>query len=265
MSKQIEQLRHAGVKRIAVRFTLIELLVVIAIIAILAAILLPALNSARERGRAASCISDLKQIALGAQMYADASDGYWVLVSRMASECPNHSFSSVHRYWSDVLTCGKYLPGGTDLFNCSSAPRNPGDGDGISAQKWYLRGVYTANSYEGVYLGHLLSAPNGNTMSLVSNKVKSSSNMVYTIDTFGGQWESAYCENNATGSGRTAASARHSGRIAMNFIDGRADFYTGEEFRDLQNANDDDYRCGDGSGRFTFTEKDSTTFSRISY
>jgi len=55
-------------------FTLIELLVVIAIIAVLMAILIPTLNRAREQGRRAVCLNNLKQLALAWNMYADEND-----------------------------------------------------------------------------------------------------------------------------------------------------------------------------------------------
>ena len=65
----------SGIKR----FTLIELLIVIAIIAILAGMLLPALNAAREKARSISCVSNLKQISLYTTMYTDSYDGYYPL------------------------------------------------------------------------------------------------------------------------------------------------------------------------------------------
>ncbi|MBO5991918.1 MAG: prepilin-type N-terminal cleavage/methylation domain-containing protein, partial [Lentisphaeria bacterium] len=63
-------------RREARSFTLIELLVVIAIIAILAGILMPALSQARERGRSATCVSNLKNVMMALNQYSEDYNGW---------------------------------------------------------------------------------------------------------------------------------------------------------------------------------------------
>ena len=107
-------------------FTLIELLVVVAIIALLISILLPSLSRARETARTVKCLSIQKQIGVANHMYADASDGqfvvlhapksdattYWVnnkkfrgMLSDPAAEDPNAATYAITENWSEGLIC----------------------------------------------------------------------------------------------------------------------------------------------------------------
>jgi prepilin-type N-terminal cleavage/methylation domain-containing protein/prepilin-type processing-associated H-X9-DG protein len=114
-------------------FTLIELMVVIAIIAILAALLLPALSKARERVEGISCLNNTRQLALAWQLYADDHDGLlpYNLVMNESSPRTNINWVNNVMTWdlsSDntnlatitSASLGPYIGGVTGIFHCPS-------------------------------------------------------------------------------------------------------------------------------------------------
>jgi len=92
-------------------FTLIELLVVISIIALLISLLLPALKSAREAGRTASCLSNLRQIGIGLVTYTVDYDSYYPYWQYDPSVMPGNWGDLTYKWWHQVLAIKKYFPG----------------------------------------------------------------------------------------------------------------------------------------------------------
>ena len=146
------------------RFTLIELLVTIAIIAILAGILLPALNSAREKARAAACSGNLKNFALGTITYAGDCDDYTMMNDGVVDAdgfkrwwTTNEHFRKIMNqkgpkryYWTRGLLCPSsgapagWLEANSDAGTASIAKSYAMNG---FAENWTDKDFYHNNTY----------------------------------------------------------------------------------------------------------------------
>lgn len=184
------------------RFTLIELLIVIAIIAILAAMLLPALNQARNRAKAIKCLSGLKQCGMALSMYDGDNDG-WM---------PNGmNTADYFRNWSYYLIVNKYLKAESQLHRCPGVSKELAYNNYFETYGFRTRGVfYCTKTEKGVQSKVFLLAD-----SFINQPAKMYQSPVVYQNVV--SWEPAYIN------------LRHNRRGNLLFLDQHAEAYGDKE------------------------------------
>ena len=233
-------------------FTLIELLVVIAIIAILAALLLPALGKARERARATACVNQMKQLSVTFQTYATDNDGYSVPVGGISASC---------YIWSDALWKSGYLTDkstATKNYNsmadkelrCPSMVNSRSGNDTTDNFTDYA-GIYGMFSWGNSgytrypFLYHTNNTESGDSYSLIIKKVRKPSITGYIVDSWQSRNKRQFYRINLgksvsaapLGSNDTEAGAApaHNGRANMLMVAGNVASWSVGQFAEIGN------------------------------
>ena len=218
-------------------FTLIELLVVIAIIAILAAMLMPALSKAREAARGSDCVGRHKQAVSGQQLYAGDFSAWMVIRNQynFGDGLPAYS-------WGSALVAAKYLPDTPAIFSCPTMKNNAEAGRRDYCYGFGMYGEFVTRDGAGeAYYGDSIYQKSqvhwsGDYKLIHIARMRTPSSMPCTVDsmlcssmTAAGGPRGMYCINKAVNSTAFAVT-NHGNRMANSWVDGHAELLTGSEF-----------------------------------